>query len=513
VVADVRAEVRVSGFEAGTHGFTSYGPHVELEVDACVIGAGPGGSTAAASLAAAGRSVAVLEEGRSWQPSQFRPTADWAFKHLYAGRGTRTAQGNCVIPMPGGRGVGGSTLINSAICFRTPAPVLAEWREKYGCAALTDAHMGALFDRIWRTIGVTVNPPEVQRENNLIFKKGAQALGLKGDWLARSAPGCVGCGTCQQGCGSGGKWSVDRTFLAEALRSGGVGVYADCRVEGVETEGGRVVAVTGRTIDPDGAGGYVPAGTFRVRARTFVLSAGTVGSPRFLLANGLAAGPVGEHLHIHPTSCILGRFPHVIDPWHGVTQGYYVDCWDEGFLLQTYSTPPDQYFISVPLEGVEAGAFMRDLRHHASAGVVVHDEDSVGSVGTRTLSYSLGDLDRRRLIAGLRQAARVYFAAGATEVLTAVHGSPRVRTPDDIDRVLHDDIAPHDLGLYASHPMGTCRMGADPETSVVDPEGRVRGWDNLFVSDASVFPTSLGVNPQVTVMALGLTIGANAARA
>jgi choline dehydrogenase-like flavoprotein len=495
---------------AGTFGFGDYRGPLELRADACVMGAGAGGCAVAAALAEAGLSVIVLEEGRSWQPQQFRGSAPWAFRNLYEGRGTRATRGNAVIPLPGGRGVGGSTLINSAICFRTPPPVLAAWRNQHGCVHLTDEWMGACFDRIWRTLGVTVNPPEIQRNNNHIFRRGAEALGLGGAWLARSAPGCVGCGTCQQGCAAGGKSSADRTFLVEAIATGRVAVYADCRVVGVETAGGRVTAVTGRTIDPDT---LEEAGSFRVVADRFVLSAGPVGSPRFLLQNALAEGVVGENLHVHPTAMVLGRFEEPIYAWRGVTQGYYVDRWAEGFLLQTASMAVDQYYISVPFGGDTALRIMKDLKHYASAGAIVHDEDSIGSVSEGAITYEVGDVDRRRLLAGLRLTARVYFAAGATEVIPGIHPATVIRSPDEIDRVITDDVPAWEIGLYASHPMGTCRMGADPASSVVNPDGRVWDWENLYVADASVFPTSLGVNPQVTVMALGLTIGREVARA
>lgn len=491
-------------FDPGKHGFEEYGPELELEADVCIIGAGAGGASTAAALTERGLRVIVLEEGRHWRPEQFQPSAPWAFRHLYYGRGTRALRGNALIPLPGGRGVGGSTLINSAICFRTPEPVLALWREQHGCSNLTSAWMDSCFERIWKTIGVTVNPPEVQRNNNQIFKQGAEALGLDGHWMARSAPGCQGCGTCQQGCPTGGKLSIDRSFLAESLATGGCAVYADCKVDGFETEGGRVTAVTGRTLEPTKD---APAGRFRVRARHVVTSAGAVQSPRLLLEHGLAAGPVGEHLHIHPTSGVIARFPQEIYAWEGVTQGYYVDLWKEGYLLQTFSMPPDQYYVTLPTEGQELLGTLKDLRHYASAGVVVHDEDSVGSVSPGSLVYWFGDGDRKKLLAGMRACARVYFAAGATEVVTSIHGVPPITRPEDIDRLVTDDIEPLHIGLYASHPMGTCRMGADPDTSVVDPDGRVWGWDNLWVSDASVFPTSLGVNPQVSIMAMGLTIG------
>jgi choline dehydrogenase-like flavoprotein len=494
----------------GKHAFAEYGPELDLEADVCVIGAGAGGASAACAIAEEGLSVIVLEEGRHWAPSDFHASTPWAFRNLYAGRGTRATTGNCVIPMPGGRGVGGSTLINSAICFRTPEAVLTSWRDEHGCEHFTSTWMDACFERIWRTIGVSVNPPEVQRNNNHIFRRGAEALELDGQWMARSAPGCVGCGTCQQGCSTGGKWSIDKTFLAEALAGGRVGVYADCRVDGVETEGDRIVAVTGTTVEP---AHYRDGGAFRVRAKRFVLSGGAVGTPRFLLANGLGGGPVGEHLKIHPTAACFGRFETPVVAWEGVTQGYYVDRWKDGFLLQTFSAPLDQLFISAPFGPDESLALAADGRHLAMAGVVAHDEDSVGKITGSMLGYWLGDEDRRRVLAGLRLVARVYFAAGAQYVIPGVHGAPRIASVAEIDTVLHDGIAPWDIGLYASHPMGTCRMGGDPAVTVADATGRVRGVDNLWLSDASVFPTSLGVNPQVTIMAVGLTVGRQVALA
>ena len=496
-------------FVPGDHDGSGRPALLELEADACVIGSGAGGATAACALAQAGLRVVVLEEGRRWSPQDFRPTTPWAFRNLYAGRGTRATQGNCVMPLPGGRGVGGSTLINSAICFRTPPKVLAAWRDQHGIEALDDARMNAHFARIWTTIGVSVTHPAIMGENNDVFRRGAEALGLDGHWMERSAPGCVGCGTCQQGCGSGGKWSVDRTFLAEAITTGRVAVHASCRATDLILDKGRMVAVEGQTLD---AATDTPAGRFRVRAKVFVLAAGAVATPRLLRANGLGEGPLGENLHVHPTSCVFGRFSHRVDPWRAATQGYYVDRWDEGYLLQTFNMPVDQYYASLALPPDEAVATMADLGHLASAGVVVHDEDSVGSVGASTLHYDLGDGDRRKMLAGLREAARVYFAAGAEHVIAAVQGAGILRSMAEVERALGDHVSTWDLGVYASHPMGTCRMGADAASSVCTPEARVRGVDNLHVIDASVFPTSLGVNPQVTIMALGLTFGAIAAR-
>ena len=497
-------------FRPGRHSFEHYEGALELDADVCIVGAGAGGCAAAAALTESGLRVVMLEEGRHWEPRDFRQDTAFAFKNLYQARGARTLRGNTIIPMPGGRGVGGSTLINSGICFRCPDSVLDQWRDEHGCDTVTRARFGTYFDRIWSALGVTVNPVAVQRNNNLVFKLGAERLGLEGRFMARSAPGCVGCGICQYGCPTGGKLSVDRTFLREALATDLVGVYADCRAVRCETEGDRVVALEGHTVDPHTHQAGAPV---RVRADTFLLSGGPVGSPLFLLRNGLADDThCGDHLVVHPAVGALARFPQEIRPWSGVTQGYYVDRWSEGFLLQTYTVSPDQYFLLLQTPpGAETLELMADLAHVGSAGVLVHDEDSGGRIrwtpAGPDLSYFLGDGDRKRIIAGLRLCAEVFFAAGATAVFPGRFGVSSLTDMDSVRAALPDDLPAHHMPVYASHPMGTCRMGADPASSVVDPHGRVWGWANLRVADASVFPTSLGVNPQVTTMAMGLMVG------
>ena len=493
-------------FEPGRRRFEEYPHALDIEADVCVIGAGAGGCAAACALAEAGLRVAVVEEGRHWSARQFQPKdPPWALQHMYQEKGSRAAFGNGVILVNGGRGVGGSTLLNSAICFKTPRVILEDWAGR-GLPTLEPERFEPLLDRVWNTIGVVKNPVSIQRTNNLIFKQGAEALGLKGDFLWRNAPGCVGCGVCQLGCPSGGKNSVDRTFLGLALASGRCAVYADCRVEIAETDGDSVVAVGGSTLDPDG---YQPAGSFRVRAKQFLVAGGPVGSPRFLMKNGLSTSDhLGQHLHLHPALGFIGHFQHDIVPWDGVSQGYYVDRWERGYLLQTATAPPDQLFAVMPLKlGPEIMGVMGEARQLALAGVLVHDEDSVGSVNELAMLYHLGGMDRQRLLLGVREGLRVYFAAGADYVVPAIAGVGIIRDPDEIDARIPLDIPAREIVGIASHPMGTCRMAASVDEGVVDPEGRVFGWDNLFVADASTFPSSLGVNPQVTVMAMGLMVG------
>jgi choline dehydrogenase-like flavoprotein len=294
------------------------------------------------------------------------------------------------------------------------------------------------------------------------------------------------------------------------LATGNVAVYADCRIREAEKRGDRLVAVAGETLDQAVLEGR---GRVRVTADRFVLSGGPVGSPLFLQAHGLSdSAHVGEHLVVHPTVGTLARFPFPIRAWHGVTQGCYVDCWDRGFLLQTYTVTPDQYFLLMPTAiGSETLEALSNLAYYGSAGTLVHDEDSEGRVSMSPvgpdLYYNLGDVDRRRLIEGLRLCGRVFFAAGANQYLPARAGGGPIERESDIDAALPLDLPAHHLVTYASHPMGTCRMGGNRSESVCDPTGRVWSMANLWVADASLFPTSLGVNPQITTMALALMVG------
>jgi choline dehydrogenase-like flavoprotein len=491
----------------GKHSFEDYGPAFEIEADVAILGAGAGGCAAACVLAEAGLKVAVFEEGRHWKNTDFKSSNPWAFKNLYQDRGTRIALGNGWLPVNGGKGVGGSTLINSAISFKTPEPIVRDWRERVGFDP-QGTFLGHV-DHVWDTIGVAKNPPQVQGNNNHVFLRGAKALGWEADFLDRSAPGCTGCGVCQLGCPSGGKNSVDKTYLALALRHD-VGVYADCRATGVEREGRRVTAIHGHSLDPDT---QEPVGRWSVRAKRFLISGGPIGSPRFLMANDLAPNAhCGLHLHLHPASAVYALFHERIEHWRGVSQGTYVDRWDEGYLLQTATVTPDNNFLGLTAQlGPEANAFMAQLQHMAIAGAIIHDEDTVGRVTQDGIFFEFGDHDRQILLKGLRACAELYFAAGAHTVLPSVVGAGLLTSPDQIEQAIPLDTPFTKMIAVASHPMGTCRMGDDPEESVVDPRGQVWGWDNLFVADASTFPTSLGVNPQVTVMAMGRMVAENIA--
>lgn len=494
-------------FLPGRHRRETQGDHLLLEADACVVGAGAGGAAAALALARAGLRVAVIEEGRHWAPADFRATGSFALRHLFRDRGTRVAiVDGRPMPVLGGVGVGGGTLINSAISFPTPDKLLDAWAAdfQYGAAAHRDAQA-----EILALLGVGPQDPSIQGENNLCFARGAEALGRAGDFLPRSTPGCVGCGLCNQGCPTGGKASVDRSLLVRAERDGTVGIWAGMRVRDAVTRDEAVVAVTGDLVT-DG----VVDGTFEVRAPRFVVSLGAVETPRFLLRNGLATGEhCGRHLHLHPGAPLLADLPNPVRMWRGTTQGYYLDRWEQGYLLETSNVALDQLATSLPFElgSPEALGWMARANHLAAAGVLTWDASSEGEVGRFGITYTLHPDDKARMLAGLRETAEIFFGAGATRVLAPVAQHPVMTGPLDIRRTLRDDLRPSDLLFISSHCMGTARMGASPATSVTSREGRVWGWSNLYVADASLMPGALGVNPQITVMSASTLVGRAAA--
>jgi choline dehydrogenase-like flavoprotein len=108
------------------------------------------------------------------------------------------------------------------------------------------------------------------------------------------------------------------------------------------------------------------------------------------------------------------------------------------------------------------------------------------------------------VIVGLARCAELAFAAGAEVVHTGIHDVPALRRPEDVEKMLRAPIKPEDLELIAFHPLGTARMGPSAGTGVVDPWLEAHDVDGLFVTDGSVFPTSLEVNPQLTIMAFAV---------
>ena len=486
------------------------GGRIVREVDVVVVGAGPGGLVSATVLGEAGLSVVVVEGGAFWPKGSFKRKQSWALRHLYQDRGQRVMMGNCIVSLQSGRGVGGGTLVNSAISFRTPEAILDRWVEEFDVGVWRDrSAVASRFEHVERTIGVAPTSEGVAGKNTEIARRGMGLLpSISGAYMPRSAPGCVGCGTCQTGCPSGGKASADLTWLPRLLRSGGE-VVADTQVTEILMRGGRARGVVGQMKDEEGR----VVTSVEVRAKRVVLAAGAINTPLLLQANKLGKnlGMTGKHMHVHPSVSCVGMFEEEVRIWHGATQGYYGRdvARDEKVLLETFSVSPDVLIAQIDRVGRGAMEGIRQMKHMAGCGLLIRDE-SEGSVeyrqgGAPGLSYYLREADRRSLMTGLEMVGEIFFAAGAKSVRPIVAGTRDFGNLASMRRFLHASRDPMDLLLYASHPMASCRSGGDPKQSVVSGEdGQVWGVEGLHVTDSSLFPTALGVNPQVTIMAQSL---------
>lgn len=480
-----------------TGGDTITGERV-ITVDACVVGSGAGGAPVAKELAEGGMSVAVLEEGDWHESDTFSARPRETMPRLYRDAGQTATVGTPPIVLPMGRAVGGTTLVNSGTCFRTPARVLERWRDADGLDGLTPEALDPFFRRVERTVNVAQVPERLAGRNALLVRDGAQALGLHGDFIFRNARGCVGSGVCAFGCPTGAKQHVGITYLPLAWAAGAT-TYTGARVRRIVVRGGRIREVVARTT-----GG----GTLRVRCRHAIVACGTLLTPLLLRRSGLGteSGQLGRNLSIHPASAARALFDEPVDPWQGVPQSYYVDALaPEGIMLEGIAGPPDQGAMATPRTGAEHRELMLRSRQTGSFGVMVSDT-ARGAVralpgGRMLVRYDLHPDDAERFRRGFEVLTDIYWAAGAREVIVPLAGIPTMRD-GDTSPLRGARIRPQQVGAMAFHPLGTARAGADPARSVVDGDLRVHGVDGLHVADGSVVPSSLGVNPQITIMTL-----------
>ncbi len=476
-----------------------------VDCDVVVIGTGAGGAVVARELAEQGHAVVMLEEGAFFGRQDFTgQTADMQ-RLLYRDMGATGALGNTMIPIPVGRTVGGSTTINSGTCFRVPDRVLAKWRNDMGLGEFTPEHLAPYYDRVEDVIGVGANPAKYLGAIARLIAKGCDALGYSHGPLKRNAPECDGQGVCCFGCPTDAKRSMNVSYVPMALKAGAQ-LFTGVRATTVLTQGGRAVGVVARTAGR--RGGRPPGVSLTVHARTVVVACGSLHTPVFLMQNGLAngSGQLGKNLSIHPAIGMAAEFGEQVQGYNAVPQGYSIDEFhDEGILFEGAMFPLDMGASVMPQFGPQFVRLMERYDRVAMFGCMIEDTSrgQVRMVRGRPLPiYFLNDGDVARLKRAVDILGRVYFAAGARRVFSMVHGFGEWRSEADMAGFRHAKLKARDFDITAYHPLGTARMGRDPKTSVVGTDHQVHDVPGLYVTDGSSVPSSLGVNPQVTIMAL-----------
>jgi choline dehydrogenase-like flavoprotein len=470
------------------------------ECDVVIVGSGAGGAAAATVLAEAGLDVIVLEAGDHYDRDTYPRDQLEAIAAIYRDAGLTIAEGRPPIPVPVARTVGGTTVINSGTCFRAPERVLQHWLEAHGVGWA--AELDPDFAEAEEFLRVQRLDPERMGRNGQLAMEGAEALGVSGGPISRNAGSCVQCSSCPYGCRIDAKRGMHVSYLPRAVAAG-ARLRAGVEAGRILVEDGRAVGVSCVIGAPED--GRPRAYTARARLATIV-AGGALGTPELLKRSGLGGEQVGRNLHLHPACWVGARYEEEVRGWEGVMQSYYVDEWEtDRVLLEATFTPLPFGGPWLPGTGREHQESILAYDRIGSIGVHLTDHSAgrvgVAGDGSLRMTYRLSDEDADRIAFGIARAAEVHFAAGAAEVYPNIGRVPVLR-PRDLPEFEATKFRPAELRLEAFHPMGTARMSSDPDAGACAPDGSVNGISALYVADASLFPTAVGVNPMMTIIAL-----------
>ncbi len=459
--------------------------------DTVVVGSGAAGGILAHRFAETGRRVLVIERGPHVDPRQFSDDEVTQYLRLY-NEGALQLSTTFSLQVLQGMCVGGGTTINNALCLDPPAEVLERWR----ASGIEPGELHNDIDAVREWLGVSEIRAETTTKAAQRFGQAVLALGLPGRLEVMSANishACRGTGYCNIGCAYGAKLSTLDSVLPWAQQEHGLDVIADVEVERIVAGNGRAHAVQGR----DASGEEVS-----VAADEIVVAAGAIGSSWLLQRSGLGGDAVGQGLHFNINSPLTADFPEVMDSFAGIqmSHAYVPEGGVPGYLVETWFNPPATQALAMPGWFDRHFENMCRYRHMACGGVLVGTTTPGRVKPSRNgplIEYSASARDRGSVVAGLQTAARIFMEAGATRVMPATFAYHEYRTPASLERLPDHVREAGDLLLTSAHPQGGNAMGA-----VVDADFRVRGVENLYLCDASVFPSSVHVNPQLTVMGM-----------
>ncbi|MFZ4690361.1 MAG: GMC family oxidoreductase N-terminal domain-containing protein [Polymorphobacter sp.] len=479
-----------------------------------VIGSGAGGAVAAATLAAQGHDVLVIEAGSAWPSARITHEERAMTSQLYVDGAFQTSRDNDIVLFQG-RCVGGSTAINNGICLRVEEPgythpaandVFASWAALG--APVDETRFLAGYAHAEHGLEIARAAPRSGRNNGPHLTRGwaAHAAG-SGDPMDAAAPAkwfnknfgpddvapCVYCGYCNTGCPYGRRHGMAESFLPD-LRLKGGRILPDAEVQRLRWRaGGGLRVAEGVEIKlKDGRKRFIHA------QKGVVVAAGTMASSRILADSGVRGTGTGISLNI---ACpVVALMPGSVRAWDEDQMTTYVDRGD--FLLESHFQPPMSMAALMPGWFGDHAARMQAYGRVASAGVLF-PADRVGRLVGSKLEFKLREAELAVLRRALASLCRVHFAAGATEVYPALARAPVLRPGDDLDAYFAASIRePDDVTLSSSHPQGGNARNADPARGVVDLECRLHGAANVLVTDASTFASCIRVNAQLTTMAM-----------
>lgn len=504
-----RADAKRRVLPAGMTSAAASDHALRLNADVVVVGLGAGGGMAFHDLARAGVDVIGVELGDYFAPEDMRCREEVMLPKLFMEGASRGTVDQAITVMQG-RGVGGSTLHNTNLCKRLPEPILEIWRAQ-GVDDL-GAELQADFTSVEALLDVHPVPDDRINANNHALFRGARELGYQHAVLSHNRQGCQQSGMCELGCPNNGKQNAAKVLIPPALNAGGRALV-HARVDRILTRGRQVCGVAGRAIDPLSGAELQP---FEVRAERVVLGASATNSAALAIKSGLPDPHrlTGRRLHIHPGAFVMGVFDETIEGWKGVPQSaecteflnFGHDAEQRVWLVSGFAHPGASAGL-MPGFGAAHASMMRLYPNVAAIIAMVHDHYS-GHVRPRDgervqIHYRPDRAELDQVALGMRESARILFAAGARQVIIPTSPPRLLDSPAKLDGLKGAELGPFNPSMVAVHPMSTMWMGEDPRSSVVSSHGAHHQVRGLYVADGSLFPTSIGGPPQIPIYTFG----------
>ena len=469
-----------------------------LECEYIIVGSGAGGASIAYKLASMGHAVLILEDGGYFNRKDFTGDPDWAFKNIYRNSGLSMAWSTSPFPVLTGKAVGGTTIINSGTCVRTGDHVFDEWEQNDG--VVFKNNLSGYYDEAESHLNVCKVEDRYIGSVGELVKDAATKLGWKHGPLPRNSVGCDGRARCCFGCPSGAKMSTDTSFIPKALGAGAK-LIKHCHVYKVDFEGDKAVGVSARIFRKN----------YKIRAeKGVVLACGSLSTPLLLMNSGVSNRHIGRHLSLHPSIGVFALHGNKINMTsNAVPQSYHVSEFLPDFMLEGASMPEPVAAMAMKSIGEEFSFIMKNYDKLSMFGALMRDSSRGMVLPEGHVYYKMNNHDLKNI--GKAIDKLITLLSSSKDIISIypfVKGLHKI-SMDSISKYKKNmnklgNLKQSDIITSAYHPLGSCRMGRGPRTSVVGSDFAVWGKDNLYVVDGSVFPSSTGFNPQLTIMAFGL---------
>ena len=493
-------------------------PPEKIICDVAIIGSGAGAGITAELLAKAGLQVVMIEEGPLKSSNDFNQKESEAYPSLYQESAARKTQDQAINILQG-RCVGGSTTVNWTSSFRTPASTLQFWQKKFGLSAYGVEDLAPYFAQAEQRLNIL---PWLQapNENNDLLRRGAAQLGIATAAIPRNVKGCWDLGSCGLGCPTNAKQSMLVTAIPAALEQGAQ-LLTQTRAERFELANGRVTALICRVGELNGA--LAQSGraqkAIKIIAKHYVLAGGAINSPAVLLRSGAPDphGRLGSRTFLHPAVMSSSIFAQKVEAWNGAPQSVYSDHFLQtqaidgpiGYKLEAPPLHPVIFASTVPGFGQGQHDLLRSFPHNHTLLALLRDgfhaEAPGGQVKLRAddsavLDYPLSDYVQDGARRALLSMMEIQFAAGARQVLPLHEMAVPYASWAQARKALEAmPMKPRLVKLVSAHVMGGCGLAGTERQGVTRPDGVHWQLENLSIHDGSLFPTSIGANPQLSV--------------